>query len=148
MGSGRRLGQRQPLAALPAVILLIVAGAQIVLAKTAGLSPWKGGGFGMFSTTDDAGRREVRIVVTAPDRSEEITIAPSLAEAAARAAVHPSDRLLARLAQRVAERERRHGRPVASVRLECFRVSYAADTLAASSVLTRAYTYRTDPPAR
>ena len=42
------------------------------LARTAGLSPWKGGGFGMFSTTDDAGRRRVRVFVSAPERSEEI----------------------------------------------------------------------------
>ena len=61
------------------------------LARTAGLSPWKGGGFGMFSTTDDAGRRLVRVFVSAPERSEEIAIAPSLEDAAARAAVLPGD---------------------------------------------------------
>ena len=48
---------------------------QVTLARTAGLSPWKGGGFGMFSTTDDAGRRHVRVFVSAPERSEEIAIA-------------------------------------------------------------------------
>ena len=61
----------------------------MTLAKTAGLSPWKGGGFGMFSTTDDAGRRYVRVFVTAVERSEEIAIAPSLEDAARRAAVLP-----------------------------------------------------------
>ena len=53
--------------ALPVALLLAVAGAQMTLARTAGLSPWKGGGFGMFSTTDDAGRRRVRVFVSAPD---------------------------------------------------------------------------------
>ena len=41
---------------LPVALLLVVAGVQVALVKTEGLSPWKGGGFGMFSTTDDAGR--------------------------------------------------------------------------------------------
>ena len=41
---------------LPVAVLLAVAARQVVLTHTAGLSPWKGGGFGMFSTTDDAGR--------------------------------------------------------------------------------------------
>jgi hypothetical protein len=44
-------------ALLPVSLLVVVAGAQVTLATTAGLSPWKGGGFGMFATTDDAGRR-------------------------------------------------------------------------------------------
>ena len=73
-------------AALPVALLLAVAGAQVTLTRTAGLSPWKGGGFGMFSTTDDAGRRWVRVFVSAPERSEEIAIAPSLEDAAKRAA--------------------------------------------------------------
>ena len=61
-------------AAVPAAVLLLVACIQLTLTRTSGLSPWKGGGFGMFSTTDDAGRRSVRVFVTAPDRSEELTI--------------------------------------------------------------------------
>ena len=79
---------------LPAAMLVTVASVQVVLTRTAGLTPWKGGGFGMFSTTDDSGRRRVRVFVTAPDRSEEIAISPSLEDAAARAAVLPSGRLL------------------------------------------------------
>ena len=90
----------------------LVAGTQVTLARRAGLSPWKGGGFGMFSTTDDAGRRRVRVFVTAPERSEEIAIAPSLEDAARRAAVLPADDELSRLAQRVVARERRYRRPV------------------------------------
>jgi len=133
-------------AALPAVILGIVASGQVLLAKLDGLSPWKGGGFGMFSTTDDAGRRAVRIFVTAPGRSEELSIPPSLADIAERAAVHPSDRQLARLARRVVERERRAARDVSEVRLECSRIVYAAGTLSASTVPTRVFTYRTDAP--
>jgi hypothetical protein len=139
---GRRAAAWRSL--LPAALLVMVAGAQVVLARTAALSPWKGGGFGMFSTTDDSGRRHVRVYVSAPGRSEEIRIAPSLEDAARRAATLPADRALARLARRVVERERRHQRPVDTVRIEAWRIEYAPDTLAASSRLIRDYIYRVD----
>ena len=35
-------------ALLPASLLVAVAGAQVMLATTAGLTPWKGGGFGIL----------------------------------------------------------------------------------------------------
>jgi hypothetical protein len=132
-------------ALLPMSLLVIVACAQVLLTTTAGLSPWKGGGFGMFSTTDDGGRRYVRVFVSAVERSEEITISPSLADAARRAAVLPRDAELSRLARRVVERERRHRRPVDTVRIETWRIEYARDTLAATTRLTREFVFRVDP---
>ena len=140
----RRGGWR---ALLPVSLLAVVAGAQVTLATTAGLSPWKGGGFGMFSTTDDGGRRYVRVFVSAVERSEEISISPSLEDAARRAAVLPRDAELSRLARRVVERERRHRRPVDTVRIETWRIEYAHDTLAATTRLTREYVYRVPTPA-
>jgi hypothetical protein len=132
---------------LPVALLVSVACAQIVLTRTDGLSPWKGGGFGMFSTTDDSGRRRVRVFVSAPDRSEEIAITPSLEDAAVRAAVLPSDGRLTRLARRVIERERRYHRSVQTVRIEAWRIVYAPGTLAATPNLTRDFTYRVDATA-
>jgi hypothetical protein len=134
-------------ALVPVALLITVAGAQITLARTANLSPWKGGGFGMFSTTDDAGRRRVRVFVAAADRSEEIAITPSLEDAAIGAAVLPSDRQLTRLARRVIERERRNHRPVDGVRIETWRIEYAPSTLAAASRLIRDFKYRVDATA-
>ena len=122
---------------LPVAMLMAVAAVQVVLTRTSGLSPWKGGGFGMFSTTDDSGRRYVKVFVSAPDRSEEIAISPSLEDAAARAAALPSDGRLARLARQVIERERRNHRPVETVRIENWRVVYAPGTLTASLQLLR-----------
>ena len=134
-------------AIVPVALLLAVACVQVTLARTAGLSPWKGGGFGMFSTTDDSGRRRVRVFVSAAARSEEIAIAPSLEDAAARAAVLPSDGALSRLARRVVDREQRYGRPVDAVRIETWRIEYAPDTLSATSRLARRFVYRVDSPA-
>ncbi len=129
---------------VPALMLVTVACVQVALAKTAGLTPWKGGGFGMFSTTDDGGRRYVRVFVSARDRSEELTIAPSLQDAARRAAVLPRDTELSRLARAVVERERRHERAVETVRIETWNIEYAPGTLAARTRLTREFVYRVD----
>ena len=87
----------------------------------------------------------MRVFVSAADRSEEIAIAPSLEDAARRAAVLPRDAQLSRLARRVVERERRHRRPVDIVRIETWRIEYARDTLAATTRLTREFVYRVDP---
>jgi hypothetical protein len=117
----------------------------LILAKTAGLSPWKGGGFGMFSTTDDAGRRHVRVFVTAPERSEELAIPPSLEDLARRAATLPTDAALSRLARGVVTREDRYERPVDSVRIETWRIEYAPGTLAATTHRMREFVYRVEP---
>jgi hypothetical protein len=53
------------LASVPAALMLAVAAAQLTLVKTAELSPWKGGGFGMFATTDGGPNRHVRIYLEA-----------------------------------------------------------------------------------
>jgi hypothetical protein len=139
---------RLPLAELlPVGLLVLVAGTQVTLSRRAELTPWKGGGFGMFSTTDDVARRRVRVFVSAPERSEEVAIAPSLENAARRAAALPSDHQLTRLAEGVVRRERRYGRPVNSVRIEAWRIDYEPDTLAATFRLLRDYAYRVDTTA-
>ena len=46
-----------------------------------------------------------------------------------------------RLARLVVERERRNGRPVDTVRLQCWRITYARDTLEATSEMMREFTY-------
>jgi hypothetical protein len=132
---------------LPVALLVAVAGGQVVLTRAFALSPWKGGGFGMFSTTDDSGRRRIRVFVTAPDRSEEIAITPSLEHAAARATMLPSNGLLTGLALRVIAREHRYGRPVQTVRIETWRVVYAPDTLTPTVRLARDFTYHVDATA-
>ena len=42
---------------LPSAMLVIVAGMQCMLVTTRGLVPWKGGGFGMFSSVDSPSSR-------------------------------------------------------------------------------------------
>jgi hypothetical protein len=127
---------------LPPVLLLIAFASQIVLVRAVALTPWKGGGFGMFSTLDHGAFRRVSVVVEAPNRSEAVEIAPSLEEAEARAVNCPTDRLLNALAAGVAARERRYDRPVASVKLTVWRTQFDPVTLHASDRMLRTFTYR------
>ena len=114
---------------LPPLLLTLVALTQIVLARTLDLTPWKGGGFGMFSTLDHSAYRHIDVVVDAPGRSEALEIPASLQDEAARAAACPSDALLRRLAGKIADRERRNHRPVARVTLTAWRTAFDRETL-------------------
>jgi len=132
---------------LPALLLVVVGLVQIGLVRTAALTPWKGGGFGMFSTSDHAGQRALRIVVVAPERSEEIAISPSLQDAADRVTALPGERQLSRLARLVAARERRHERPVESVHIECWQTDHDPHTLAATLHRLCNFTHHVDQVA-
>lgn len=109
---------------LPAAVLFAIACLQIGLSKTAGLSPWKGGGFGMFSSLDGTAFRRVRVFVQAPGRDEELEISPSQEIKAARAELFPSEPKLLELAMAVAAREQRYERSVSTVRIEVWRAEF------------------------
>jgi hypothetical protein len=122
-----------------------VASGQIALTYLTPLSPWKGGGFGMFATLDGRPFRYVRMFVRAPERSEELAVPSSLEELAASAEILPSDQRLERLARAVVAREHRRGRPVEEVRLDVWRVEFGAGSLAPSDRLLRRYVFRRPP---
>jgi hypothetical protein len=75
---------------LPIALLIFVALSQFILAHTVDLSPWLGGGFGMFSTTDDGVNRELRVFTTGAEGEEEREIPETLADLEQRARVLPS----------------------------------------------------------
>jgi hypothetical protein len=120
----------------PSVLLIVVAAAQMTLARTAGLSPWKGGGFGMFASVDGLPFRWVRVYVSAADRSEELAIPPSLEDQANRVVTWPRVSALQDLARAVIARERRLNRPVDRVRVEIWRAEVSR-SLDVSETLVR-----------
>ena len=126
---------------VPMILLIAVAIGQIVLARAFGLTPWKGGGFGMFATLDHAAFRRVDIVVDALGRSEALEVPPSLEVDVARAASLPVPWLLAKLGQAVAARERRNGRAVARVTLTVWRTAFDRITLHATDRPLRTFVY-------
>jgi len=132
-------------AAIPALLLVIVAASQIVLTQVALLSPWKGGGFGMFATLDGRPFRYARLFVRAPGRSEELTVPPSLEDLAASAEILPGTAQLDRLARAVVAREHRRGRGADHVRIDIWRVEFAAGSLIPREHLLRQHEYRAAP---
>lgn len=126
---------------LPPTLLVVVALCQVVLARTSALTPWKGGGFGMFSTLDHGAYRGVVAIVEAPERSETLEIPPSLEELSARAAACPSDWLLGQLARGIVERERRYERPVAAVKIRVWQTAFDVSMLVASERTLRTFEY-------
>jgi hypothetical protein len=126
---------------VPSVLLTATALIQIGLTRTADLTPWKGGGFGMFATLDHGAFRGVEIVVDAAERSEAMEIPPSLETAAARAAACPADWLLRDLADGVSARERRHRRPVSRITVRVWRVGIEPIVLRATKRPIRTLVY-------
>src|SRR5262245_51871166 len=114
---------------------------QIALAESSGLTPWKGGGFGMFSTLDHGAYRGVDVLIEAPNRSEQQEIPPSLDELAARSAAYPGGALLRGLAEGIVARERRYNRPVTRVTLSVWRTEFDPITLAATERPLRTFIY-------
>ena len=100
------------LALLVPAILVLVATNQLVLASTTDLTPWRGGGFGMFSTTDNHDQRFLRITAVT-DTGGEIPVDaralldtdPPLRDAFVRARARPTTGNLDALAAALAEAE-------------------------------------------
>jgi hypothetical protein len=83
---------------LAPALLITVASVQIYLAKTHDLTPWKGGGFGMFSTVDDPSARRIRCYAVAEGREVAIAVPDDLNRAAVRLRAMPSQGGLQRMA--------------------------------------------------
>lgn len=130
--------------AIPTALLLAVAITQVVLARVADLSPWKGGGFGMFATTDGTAFRYVRLFVDAPGRSEELNVTDSLEFDAVRAQLFPSQRFLTRLGEAAGARELRNGREAVTVRVEVWKVEFSDQPLRANERRLRSLTIPID----
>jgi hypothetical protein len=133
---------------LPAVALVTVAACQIALTRYAGLTAWKGGGFGMFATVDGGSARAVRIVAERDGRSEEVLIAPSLARDADRAAAFPVSFMLAAFAERVVAREQQHGRPLDRLTVEVVGASLSEDGSQAKTRRLAVYVLETTDATR
>jgi len=86
---------------LPALLLCVVALHQIWLAQHAHLSPWNGGGFGMFSSTDAFARRHLHVWLVAPGFRQELDVPSGLREEMRRALALPTDARLRAFGERL-----------------------------------------------
>jgi hypothetical protein len=122
--------------ALPAWLLVFVAAAQVIAAKAGPLSPWLGGGFGMFSTTDAPSRRHLHAVALREGLREELELPEELTLAVRKAKSFPSERRLRALARELEAHVRANGDPYAApleaIAITVYRVRFDRDTLAPS----------------
>ena len=122
---------------LPILILLLVALHQLWLARTADLSAWSGGGFGMFSTTDAGAIRHLHAFAIRPGLVREVRAPSSLDTSVRRVLTLPSETHLRALARALAGLPAPEFGPPAAVRIQVWRTRFDPDTLAPRSELLR-----------
>ena len=119
---------------LPALLLIAVAIAQITAAKLGVLSPWLGGGFGMFSTTDSPARRHLHAAALRSGLREEIEIPEDLEREVRRTVGLPTEYRMRALARELEEFVRDFGDPDAgpleAISIGVYRVRFDRETLA------------------
>ena len=123
---------------LPPALLVAVALNQLWLAFSADLTPWCGGGFGMFSTNDNRFSRHLHAYGLSPGLRIELVIPIELEERVQAAVALPSDARLRALAQELAPLADSDFEPPESIRLEVFATRWDAATLAPAGILLRA----------
>jgi hypothetical protein len=133
---------------LPALLLVAVALHQLWLARSEALSPWSGGGFGMFSTTDGWGARHLHAYALRPGLRRELDLPPELIEPVRRTLAAPTEARLRALAERLAELPADDQGPLRAIELQVFARRYDAETLEPSGELLRGLVVRFDADER
>jgi hypothetical protein len=114
---------------LPIALFIIVALTQIALAHRAALSPWSGGGFGMFSTLDHGSRRHFHAFILRPGLRREVVPPPALADEIRRALTLPTDARLGALAGALAKTPTPDHGPATGVQIQVWHTRFDSETL-------------------
>lgn len=122
---------------IPVLLLTAVALTELYLAHNYGLSPWAGGGFGMFSTTDAPRRRHVHAYSMSPGVRREIVIPDHLRDTALRAAALPTDTYLTRLAAELADLPSPERETARSIIIQVWKTEYDPAFLVPSGSMVR-----------
>ncbi len=122
---------------LPMALLFIVAAYQVALAHVAALSPWSGGGFGMFSTLDHGSRRHLHAFIVRPGLRREILPPAALADEVKRALTLPSEARLRALAGALAEIPTSDHGAAAAVQVQVWHTRFDSETLTPTSYILR-----------
>jgi hypothetical protein len=117
---------------------------QLWLVERAELSPWCGGGFGMFSTTDGWGTRHLHAVALSPSFRTTLEIPRELEEDASRALALPSAARLRALAAALAEHAPRDLEAPEAIRIDVFARRHDVESLAPYGERLRSVELRLD----
>jgi hypothetical protein len=131
---------------LPSVVLIGVACHQIWLTRSAKLTPWSGGGFGMFSTIDGWGNRYPRVFAIRPGIRRELEIPPALQEVTRRVRAFPSGANLRALAAALVDTPTPDAGPLQAIEIQMWSTDYDPVTLAPTGSLLRALSVAVGAP--
>jgi hypothetical protein len=106
-------------------LLFVLALAQIVGFAAVGLSPWKGGGFGMFATLDHGGFRRVRVLELAAGGERAVAVPEELE----RLQRHVREVPRAANLRRLGEALRARAPALGALRVEVWRTEFAPGDL-------------------
>jgi hypothetical protein len=106
-------------------LLLALALAQIAGWAAYGLTPWKGGGFGMFATNDHGAFRRVRVIQRTPEGERPVPVPDELERLRRRAREAPREANLRRLGEAMRELAPELG----PLRVEVWRTEFAREDL-------------------
>ena len=129
---------------LPSALLVVVVCAQLWLVRSEGLSPWSGGGFGMFSTLDAGGLRHVHAFALRPGVRRELAVPPRWHKAERRARTFPSEARLRELARRLTTLATPDEGALQAIRIEVWGTGHDPNTLAPRGRLVRAREFTPD----
>ena len=129
---------------LPSLLLVAVACHQIVLTRTQGLSPWAGGGFGMFSSADAGSTRHVHAFVQRPGLRREVDPPPELRDSLRRAMTLPSDTRLREIARVLEKMPTPDHGPASSLEVQVWQTHHRVADLAPGSRILRSLVVDTD----
>jgi len=118
-------------------LLVVVALNQLRLSRTVDLTPWCGGGFGMFSTNDGRFARHLHAWALGPGTRLELDLPVEFADRVQAAVALPSEARLRSLARDAAPLANSDFEPPESIRLEVYARRWDAGTLAPTDVLLR-----------
>lgn len=122
---------------LPSALLVVVALHQIFLAETQGLSPWSGGGFGMFSSVDAGSTRHLHAFQMRPGLHREIRPPAFLRDEVRRMLTLPSPERMREVALILAGVPTSDHAAPASILLQVWHTRYDPESLAAKGYILR-----------
>jgi len=120
---------------LPTLLLIAIAVNQLILANFFSLSPWLGGGYGMFSTTDVGSNRHIHIYAKSEGIIKELIYPRDLKDIVIRTKSFPTDTNLRRLARRISEIE--DDSALKSIEVRVWKSQYKSKTLHPSSKMLK-----------
>jgi hypothetical protein len=136
---------------LAPLLLVSFAGQQIYLAQTHHLSPWSGGGFGMFSSLDAGQRRTIEINVTYDGLRQRQPLPNALRDTAQRTATLPTPENIKKLAEKINQTIgnnllKNNAEQLYQITLTVWRIRYSPDNLASQPEAVISQTFHMRPP--